>query len=101
MYDQPAATAQPVLLVPMIVKPASGRSRWSWSAARVDLPVDAIGVEAARVRHFGCQVDDVEHPARGAPEGDAVAVGRHDVGRAVDGDALVIIARPIEAVPCR
>src|SRR6266516_7465661 len=70
----------------------------NWSAARVDLPVDAVRVEPAVGRLLGSQVDDVEHAAGGTAKGNTVAVGGHDIGPAVNSDALVIIARPVQAV---
>src|SRR3569832_1400251 len=73
----------------------------NWSAACVNLPVDAVRVEPARGCGFRREVDDVEHVAGGAAKGNTVAVSGHDVGRAVERDALVIVARPVQAVPRR
>src|SRR4029078_12231401 len=73
----------------------------SWSAACVNLPVDAVRVEPAGSCGFRREVDDVEHAAGGAAGGNAVPVGGDDIGRAVERDALVIVARPVQAVPGR
>src|ERR1700753_3411371 len=56
-----------------------------------DLAVEAIG-EEAEVAAGAAEVDDVQHLVGGAGEGDAVAVGRHDVGLALDADGLVLAA---------
>src|ERR1700761_7295741 len=79
-------------------------TRWCWrwccqSGAGVQLAVDPVRVEPARGGRLGGQVDDVQHLARGAAEGQPVGVGRHDVGLAAHGHALVVVAGAVQAVP--
>src|ERR1700722_8550033 len=68
------------------------------SGTRVELTVDTIRVEPARVGHLGRQVDDVQYLTGRAAEGEAVGVRGDDVGLVRHGDALVVVARPVEAV---